>query len=129
MSGCRVLLVEDDPHLRTAMSRLLMQAGHEVVQAFTAEAAMGLLAKEKPFNVVLLDIMLDGQSGWVVAGYMQARNDLREIPIIIVSGLEPEEIREGARHYANIISRAALIVGKPVDGDYLLDLISRVTTP
>lgn len=122
-----ILIVEDDPHVRTAMTRLLRQAGHEVVAAFTAEAAMGLLAKEQ-IDLVLLDIMLGdgGASGWSVAGFMQSRESLRKVPIIVVSAMDPEDIREGAKAYANLLAQAAIIVGKPVDADELLTMIERV---
>lgn len=123
----RVLVVEDDVHMRTAFARFLAAAGYEVAMAFTAEAAMTLLGHERSFDVVLLDIKLDGQSGWAVAGFMQAHDKHRNTPIIVVSGLEPEEIREGAFAYAHLLSRAAVILSKPVDGDKLLDMIERVT--
>lgn len=123
----RVLVVEDDVHMRTAFARFLASAGYEVAMAFTAEAAMTLLSQERAFDVVLLDIKLDGQSGWSVAGFMQAQSRHRDTPIIVVSGLEPEEIRQGAMSYANLLSKAAIIMGKPIDGEELLDMIEKVT--
>lgn len=123
----RILMVEDDVHVRTAMTRLLRQAGHDVTAAFTATAAISLLAKEPPPDIVLLDILLDGEFGWSVAGYMLADDRLKHIPIVIVSALEPEAIRQGAMRYANLLSTASLIIEKPVDGTHLLDVIDRVT--
>lgn len=123
----RVLVVEDDVHMRTAFDRYLKSAGYEVSMAFNAEAALTLLTHERAFDVVLLDIKLDGQSGWAVAGFMQAHERHRQTPIIVISGLEPEEIRQGAFAYAHLLARAAIIMSKPVDGDRLLDMIERVT--
>ncbi len=53
----KILIVEDDAQVRSAIERVLRRDGHEVAQAFTAEAAMRLLAEEE-FDVVLLDIIL-----------------------------------------------------------------------
>lgn len=123
----RLLVVEDDVHMRTAYARYLAAAGYEVRMALTAEEAMTLLEHEAPFDVVLLDIRLDGQSGWSVAGFMQASEKHRATPIIVISGLDPDEIREGANSYARLLTRAAIIMGKPIDGDKLLAMIKRVT--
>lgn len=123
----RVLVVEDDAFMRTLFASHLKSAGYEVMMAFTAEAAMTLLSQERAFDVVLLDIRLDGQSGWTVAGFMQAHERHRQTPIIVVSGLDPDEIRQGAFAYAHLLARAAIIMSKPVDRDRLLDMIERVT--
>lgn len=123
----RILVVEDDAFMRTALQRVLTQAGHDVTQAFNATAAMDLLSSET-FDVVLLDILLGPgtQTGWSVAGFMQAHERTRNVPIIVLSGLAPEEVRAGAHRYANLLSKAAIILGKPVDGDDLLNTIDRV---
>lgn len=117
----KILIVEDDAQVRTALDRVLRKSGHEVSQAFTAEAAMRLLATES-FDVVLLDIVLGNEhslSGWTVAGFMQTTQRLRDVRIIIISGLKPDQIRDGARQYANLLETASIIISKPLDFDIL----------
>lgn len=128
MRPLTVLIVEDDPSARYAMVKLLEQAGHIVIQAFTADAAMAVLSKSDRIDVVLLDIILgEGlHTGWSVAAYMQAQPRRKDTPIIVISGLEPDDIREGAQHYANFLARAAMILGKPIDGRMLLDVLEKV---
>lgn len=110
------------------MNRILTAAGHEVVQAFNAQVAIQLLAVMTP-DVVLLDVILGSATdlnGWAVAGYMHTTPHLRTIPVIIISGLDAEAIREGARTYINTLANAALIFGKPVDKDALLQTLDRI---
>ncbi len=125
----RVLIVEDNPYARAAMTALLETEGHDVVSAFTAEAAIRLLAGEA-FDLVLLDIILDedrtAPTGWAVAAFMQSDDRLKDVPLIVVSGLAPEEVRAGAMSYANKLVGASLIFGKPVDGDGLLHAIGQL---
>ncbi len=50
---------------------------------------------------------------------MQTTARLRDVRIVIISGLEPEQIREGARQYANLLETASIIIGKPLDLEVL----------
>lgn len=123
----KILVVEDDAPARNAIRRLLSLEGHETLLAFNAPAAIRLLSDEKGIDVVLLDIMLGGPSdltGWSVAAFMQSDERLRRVPILVISGLEPEQIREGATSYANVLTSAILILGKPIDADRLLKAIA-----
>jgi two-component system, OmpR family, response regulator MtrA len=77
----RLLVVEDDADLRTAMRFFLEDEGHEVVEAATGEIALELVAKE-PVDMVLLDLRLPGLSGLDVCRILR-RDSI--VPIIIVS--------------------------------------------
>ena len=59
----RLLLVEDDPRIRTALGLGLVDQGYEVVEAGSGEAALKLI-KQDDFDVVLLDLMLPGMDGF-----------------------------------------------------------------
>jgi DNA-binding response OmpR family regulator len=62
MTSSRILVVDDDRGFRHAMSTLLEEAGHSVVQAADGFAALRELAGEA-FDVMLLDVGLPGMSG------------------------------------------------------------------
>ncbi len=125
----KILIVEDEPITRRALDRILIGlCHHNVVQASTAAEALDILANQTDFDVVLLDINLgDGDRGWPVAAFMQIKPELKNIPLIVVSGMHPEDIREGARIYVNTLSHAALILGKPISKEELLKAIELVT--
>src|SRR5688572_2608177 len=67
----RILVVDDDRGFRHAMTVLLQEAGHTVVQAADGPAALDQLGGE-PFDVMLLDVGLPGMSGLEVLGVVQS---------------------------------------------------------
>ncbi|HXY20558.1 MAG TPA: HD domain-containing phosphohydrolase [Gemmatimonadales bacterium] len=61
-SRTRVLIVEDDPSLRSAIGAFLERLGHQVLQADNAEQALELLATQR-LSAMLCDIRMSGMSG------------------------------------------------------------------
>lgn len=81
----RVLLVEDEPDLRSAMGRILSAAGYRVTQAGDGNAA--LCAAHTPgthFDLVVTDVVMQGMSGVELS--RQLRADHPSLPILLVSG-------------------------------------------
>jgi CheY-like chemotaxis protein len=74
-AGRAILVVEDDPHLRHALSRILRSEGHEVLEASDGPTAI-LLAKEHGPDLVVLDYMMPGMDGEMVLDALRA--DLRD---------------------------------------------------
>jgi two-component system, cell cycle sensor histidine kinase and response regulator CckA len=62
-AGERVLLVEDEPAVRTMAERSLRRHGYQVCSASTAEEALGLVASEAPFALLVTDVVLPGMNG------------------------------------------------------------------
>ena len=58
-----VLMVEDSHREATALTQCLKKSGYEVLNVGTAEAAKAML-REKNFDVILIDVVLPGQSGY-----------------------------------------------------------------
>src|SRR5678815_1510093 len=79
-----VLLVEDDPALRTELRELLEADGLPVVEVGDGWHAMNRL-RSGEFSLVLLDIGLPIMDGWQVLAHMRADHVLRDIPVIILS--------------------------------------------
>ena len=78
----RVLLVEDEPDVASALARALTDAAFAVDVA--ADGNEGLFAAlEAPYDVVILDVMLPGQSGWDVLKALRASG--RAMPIIMLT--------------------------------------------
>jgi DNA-binding response OmpR family regulator len=70
----RLLIVEDEPKLRRSLARGLEEEGYDVDAAGTGEEAF-FLASSRVYDVVLLDVMLPGRSGFdVLAALRKARN-------------------------------------------------------
>ena len=84
-----VLVVDDEPMLRNLLSRLLRMEGYEVLEAEDGQAALELVAREKP-DLVLLDVMLPARNGLDVLGDLRRTSD---VPVILVSALAEEADR------------------------------------
>jgi two-component system phosphate regulon response regulator PhoB len=78
----RVLVVDDDADVRTLISDLLGDEGFKVETADTAELALNRL-RERPHDVVLLDISMPSMSGLDLMTEIRKNND---VPIIFVTG-------------------------------------------
>jgi len=115
--SARIVLVEDDPDLRSLCRRVLQRAGHEVAAFEDGEVALDALA-EATYDLALLDWHLPGLSGQALMEAIGWR--WPEMPIIIMTGFSDEDKAVAAVQYAQAYLR------KPVPNDALLDAVSRV---
>jgi two-component system OmpR family response regulator len=84
-----VLIVEDDPSLRTLLSRVLREEGfHPLSAAHGAE--MARIIDANPIDLVLLDIMLPGSNGFDLCRSLRRSS---QVPIIILSARDEETDR------------------------------------
>ena len=103
----RVLVVEDDPHLRESIQALLKVDGVEVEGVGTAADALSRLA-EISFDCVVLDLSLPDASGHQVLETMSASERYSFPPVIIYTGRAPgPEEEERLRRY----SRSVIVKG------------------
>jgi CheY-like chemotaxis protein len=112
----RVLVVEDEESLGAVFRDLLTELGHEATVVRSAEAALGVLERQRP-DAVILDINLPGMSG---LDFLQLR-PVREaaLPIVAISGVATEtQARECLR------LGALDFVGKPVPLERLDEVLT-----
>ncbi len=88
--AANILLVEDEPAIQELIAFNLTQAGHHVLRASTAEAAMVLVKNALP-DLILLDWMLPGASGVEIARKLRADERTRQIPIIMLTARSEEQ--------------------------------------
>ena len=79
--GTRILAVEDDERIRTAVKMALEDEGWVVEEAETGEDALEAFAR-RPTDVVLIDIMLPGVDGFEVCRSIRRTSD---VPIVMVT--------------------------------------------
>jgi adenylate cyclase len=84
---CAVLVVDDFEANRHNFSRLLKLQGHSATVAENGRQALALLG-ERPFDMVLLDIMMPEMDGYQVLEQIRADPRLRQIPVVVISGVE-----------------------------------------
>jgi CheY-like chemotaxis protein len=112
LAGCRVLLVEDEMLVAMSIEDALVEAGCGIVgPATTLQQALALLQNGAQFDVVVLDMNLDGQSGLPIA---DALAELA-IPFVVLSGYGAAALAE-TRHRPPVLS-------KPFDPEQLLAIL------
>ncbi len=84
-----ILVVEDEPAIAELLSVNLGFAGHKVMIAGDAEAAMAMIATELP-DLVLLDWMLPGMTGVRLAKKLRSEDRTRDVPIIMLTARTDE---------------------------------------
>ncbi|GBU17445.1 MULTISPECIES: response regulator transcription factor [Methylobacterium] len=97
----RLLIVDDHPLFREALSSALRLAYPDAVllEAEGIEAACAVMASERDLDLVLLDLGLQGSTGF--EGLLTLRTRAPRVPVLIVSGQdEPRIMREALRHGA-----------------------------
>ncbi len=88
MKQIKILVAEDDPHIRLGLVDTLESEGYQVSEVQNGKQAQDLFAKES-FDLVLLDIMMPEKSGYDVCRDIRAADE--QIPIIILTA-KGEEI-------------------------------------
>ena len=85
--GMRVLVVDDSSTIVAVLRRMLQQNGYLVLEAEDAEQGVALALSERP-DLIFLDIVLPGMSGFAALRKLRRDVATRQIPIIIMSGNE-----------------------------------------
>ena len=83
----KVLVAEDDQHIREGLLEILEGEGYETVGAADGKAALALFGAEKP-DFVCLDIMMPGLNGYDVC--REIRKENAQVPIIFISAKSEE---------------------------------------
>jgi putative two-component system response regulator len=90
--GPRILVVDDNHESLIAMRGLLQSHGYRAITVASAEEAEREVARYPP-DVILLDVMLPGKSGYELCHELKTNPATRLIPVIIVTGLSDRDSR------------------------------------
>src|SRR5205823_11639016 len=82
----RILVVDDNASNRDLLTRRLQRQGHTVLEAEDGARALALVEKEE-LDLVLLDMMMPGISGYDVLARLKRDPRFLEIPVIMISAL------------------------------------------
>ncbi|MBK8012409.1 MAG: response regulator [Deltaproteobacteria bacterium] len=85
----RVLVVDDEPEILNLLVPYIRKLGYAVSEAQDGDHALEKILTERP-NVVILDVMMPGLSGWEISRYVRERAELDPVRIIMVTGIGPE---------------------------------------
>jgi two-component system, OmpR family, phosphate regulon response regulator PhoB len=99
----KILVAEDEKQIADMIAFKLTNGGHQVIRAEDGEQAVTLAARELP-DLILLDAMMPGLSGFEVLRRLKADPVLRAVPVIMVTAKGHERdvlsgLRGGAVDY------------------------------
>ena len=118
----RILLIEDSPTDRAVFTQWLQKGGHQVILATNAEDGIEIARKQLP-DLVLMDVVLPGMSGFQATRALTRDAATSKIPVLIVSTKSMETdmawgMRQGASDYVvkppredDLIARINKLVG------------------
>ena len=115
-----ILVVEDDPLIRTLLTDVLTDEGYTVVAAETGEQTLSAITTVWP-RLITLDLDLPGISGELILDQLRRRDETRALPVVVVTATEPIP--------ASVRRLAQAIVPKPFDIDKLLTVIRKLVPP
>ncbi len=118
MTNMKILIVDDEPHLRTLIQQTLEELeddGVELLTATNGEEALETIREEQP-NLVFLDVMMPKKNGFDVCHAVKKEMGLDNIHIILLTAKGQEFDRQRGQEVG-----ADLYMTKPFDPDALLE--------
>ena len=111
----QVLVVDDDPDIRSVVEAILSGEGYQVTTASNGRLAWEMIARQQP-DVVLLDLQMPVMTGWELLGLIRERG--LQVPIVVMTAGYRAKA-EAERH------GAAAHLSKPFDLNDLLATVER----
>ncbi|HET9976546.1 MAG TPA: response regulator [Burkholderiaceae bacterium] len=84
MTQRHVLIADDEPNIVISLEFLMQREGHRVSIARDGDAALALIRAERP-DLVLLDVMMPGKTGFEVCQAVRADESLAGVKILMLS--------------------------------------------
>ena len=117
LSGCRILVVEDEMLVLINIEDMLADLGCESVgAAATVDQALALIDTQA-FDAAMVDVNLDGMQSYSVADALRARG----VPFMFSTGYSGQSLKEGYRD--------APVLGKPYRAAELVEILARLIRP
>ena len=109
----KVLVVDDEPHIREVVRRFLTREGYDVIEAEDGAEALEKVGQEAP-DIILLDVQMPQMDGFEVLKRLREDPATRAMPVILLTTIthrqgEIVRMRLGVNHY----------VVKPCDPDIM----------
>lgn len=117
----KVLVVDDELSARITLEALLSSENYELHFAENGTQALSMAAKIQP-DIILMDVMMPGISGFEVCKQIRSSPNLVEVPIVLVTALDDRESR-----MAGMKAGADDFVSKPFDSQELRLCVQNMT--
>lgn len=114
--GSKVLVVDDEPHMRETLAEILKDKGYQVLLAASGEDAIDVCERETP-RIVLMDVRMPGMDG--VEAFRRIRRHQEGMRVILMSAYSMDALKEAA-----LEEGAIAFLPKPLDLERVVNLIS-----
>ena len=123
----KILVVDDDPDMRDAITIILESRGYQIVTAQDGLEALANLKAEKP-DLMMLDLLMPKMDGFAVLKELQdARwSKYREIPILILSSVREEASRRRYELETALALEVDDYIEKPISPELLLERVEKL---
>lgn len=116
----RIAYVDDDIELTRMVGEALGDEGWEVLVANDGESGLELILSEQP-DLIILDVMMPGLTGWEICKYIRSKPDWNETPILMLTGIGERMNAMTAPLYG-----ADAHLDKPFDIDELVETVRQL---
>jgi CheY-like chemotaxis protein len=111
-----ILVVDDEPVLRTIVREILHEEGYAVIEAADGRVMLEMMAKERP-DLVLMDVMMPGIDGREAYRQLRLHPEHRDVPVVMMSaGVRPIKLDPSIAGF----------MAKPFDISQLVELVVRL---
>ena len=117
----RVVCIEDEPEMIDLVRLILGRKGFEVIGADGGVEGLQTVKREKP-DLVLLDLMMPDMDGWEVYQQIKADEELRGIPIVVVTAKAQSIDKVLGLHIAKVDD----YITKPFGPQELLESVEKI---
>lgn len=112
-----ILIIDDQPFFVTMQQNLLKQQGYRVLAATNGAEGLARAKQHKP-DLILLDIQMPGMDGFAVCEKLKQDEELRHIPVVILTATQDIKLNEKAFR-----AGAEITVLKSVSGERLINMV------
>lgn len=127
--GKKVLCVDDDPDIRLFVITVLEENGYTPLTATNGEEGLEIIKKERP-DLVTLDVLMPRQSGIKMYRELKTDDSLKNIPVIILSGIARRTFlrsQEALTEFGSEnVPEPEAYMEKPVEPEELADMIKKI---
>jgi DNA-binding response OmpR family regulator len=117
----RVVCIEDEPEMIDLVRLILGRRGFAVVGANGGVEGLEAVRRERP-NLILLDLMMPDMDGWEVYQRIKADEELRQIPVIVVTAKAQSIDKVLGLHIAKVDD----YITKPFGPQELLESVEKI---
>jgi CheY-like chemotaxis protein len=126
----KILIVDDELDMRIFLCNLLGNCGYELIDAGDKNEGMQKAMVEKP-ALIILDVTMPREDGIQMYRELQAHEDLKNVPVIMVSAIDKKTFSFYQKFQRTSRDKSfpnpGAYLEKPLEADKLIELVQRLT--